>query len=179
MDLYQEIFHYREFISHSEKNKCIDTPSEEKVLNFPLNKEPINTEPLDSKDAVTLSPSACSEQNSQNRVNIPVVILASGGDKTHSITKNSDPTQDINDGDEERSTTNAAQPQTPPVIGHQTKDEKPPDQEKCSTNEESEAGTACNNAETTHVISSSATAPDSTVTNQDKNEMSEREKKVW
>nr|XP_034302665.1 uncharacterized protein LOC105344256 isoform X3 [Crassostrea gigas] len=176
MDLYREIFHYREFISHSEKKKCIDTPSEEKVLNFPQNNEPINTEPVDSKDAVTLSPNACSEQNSQNSENM--AILASGGNKTHPITNNFDPTQDINSGDEEKSTTNAAQPQTPPAIGHQTEDEKPQDQEKCST-DESKAGTACNNAETTHAILSSETAPNSTVKNQDKNERSEREKKVW
>lgn len=176
MDLYREIFHYREFISHSEKKKCIDTPSEEKVLNFPQNNEPINTEPVDSKDAVTLSPNACSEQNSRNSENM--AILASGGNKTHPITNNFDPTQDINSGVEEKSTTNAAQPQTPPAIGHQTEDEKPQDQEKCST-DESKAGTACNNAETTHAILSSETAPNSTVKNQDKNEMSEREKKVW
>eukprot|EP00105_Crassostrea_gigas_P028583 XP_011450277.1 PREDICTED: uncharacterized protein LOC105344256 isoform X1 [Crassostrea gigas] len=177
MDLYREIFHYREFISHSEKKKCIDTPSEEKVLNFPQNNEPINTEPVDSKDAVTLSPNACSEQNSRNSENM--AILASGGNKTHPITNNFDPTQDINSGDEEKSTTNAAQPQTPPAIGHQTEDEKSQDQEKCSNNEESKAGTTCNNAETTHAILSSETAPNSTVKNQDKNEMSEREKKVW
>lgn len=179
MNLYREIFDYREFISHSEKNKCIDTPSEEKVLNFPVNKEPINTEPVDSKDDVSLSPNVCSEQNSQKNENM--AILPSGGDKTHPITNNSDPPQDINGEDEEKSTgtTNALQPQAPPVIGHQAEDEKPQDQEKCSTNEESEAGTPCNNAETTHVFSSSATAPDSIVTNQDKNEMSEREKKVW
>lgn len=177
MDLYREIFHYREFISHSEKKKCIDTPSEEKVFNFPQNNEPINTEPLDSKDAVTLSPNACSEQNSRNSENM--AILASGGNKTHPITNNFDPTQDINSGVEEKSTTNAAQPQTPPAIGHQTEDEKSQDQEKCSNNEESKAGTTCNNAETTHAILSSETAPNSTVKNQDKNERSEREKKVW
>lgn len=108
-----------------------------------------------------------------------MAILASGGNKTHPITNNFDPTQDINSGDEEKSTTNAAQPQTPPAIGHQTEDEKPQDQEKCSTDEESKAGTACNNAETTHAILSSETAPNSTVKNQDKNERSEREKKVW
>lgn len=179
MNLYREIFDYREFISHSEKNKCIDTPSEEKVLNFPVNREPMNTEPVDSKDDVSLSPNVCSEQNSQKNENM--AILPSGGDKTRPITNNSDPPQDINGEDEEKSTdtTNALQPQAPPVIGHQAEDEKPQDQEKCSTNEESEAGTPCNNAETTHVFSSSATAPDSIVTNQDKNEMSEREKKVW
>lgn len=75
--------------------------------------------------------------------------------------------------------TNDAQFQAPPAVGQQTEDEKPQDQERCSTKEELETGIDNNNAETTHAISPTTTAPDLTDTNQDRNILYEREKKVW
>ncbi|XP_062622369.1 uncharacterized protein LOC134283870 [Saccostrea cucullata] len=76
-ELYREIFCYHEYISHSEKNKPVDTPSEEKVLNFP--QSPASTENEKKTEnpggAVTCIPRVASGQD-------PLVMLASGKSKT-------------------------------------------------------------------------------------------------
>lgn len=61
MDLYREIFYYREFIFYFEKKKCIDIFLEEKVFNFFYNNEFINIELFDFKDVVIFFFNVCLE----------------------------------------------------------------------------------------------------------------------
>ncbi|XP_061169608.1 uncharacterized protein LOC133178966 [Saccostrea echinata] len=78
-ELYREIFHYKDYISHSEKNQPVATPSEEKVLNFPQSPASTGNERKSesSGGAVTCIPRVASGKD-------PLVMLASG--KSQAIT---------------------------------------------------------------------------------------------